>query len=319
LINYLLNHTYYKLTINHFLDYPRKILGYTAVFLVIALIFNYSLDFEDSIIDSYYGQEIRMLYYFLMYSIGYYFTCFIIARFQKQYSFLREYKFWITSAFGLLVLSFDKSFYYHIPLIQENTSQEFHLILVRMTKNAISLITILLPLFLFHWLDRFNRSQFYGLLTRNTNWKFYGLILLILVPLIMASSLLSDLSNYYPRYKPNQVGDLIGWPSWMVFVIFELLYAWDFVSIELLFRGFLVLGMIKYLEKFAILPMVTVYCMLHFGKPATEAISSIFGGYLLGLLTLFSGNIWGGIVLHVGVAWSMEAGALLQKVKLYIR
>ena len=58
--------------------------------------------------------------------------------------------------------------------------------------------------------------------------------------------------------------------------------------------------------------MITVYCFLHFGKPMGEAISSIFGGYILGILAYESRNIYGGLIAHLGVAWGMEYLAYLQ-------
>lgn len=63
-------------------------------------------------------------------------------------------------------------------------------------------------------------------------------------------------------------------------------YAWDFVSVELAFRGFLIIGMIKILGKGAVLPMAVTYAFYHFGKPAGETISSVFGGYILGIIAL---------------------------------
>ena len=54
-------------------------------------------------------------------------------------------------------------------------------------------------------------------------------------------------------------------------------------------------------------------CFLHFGKPAGEAISSIFGGYILGILAFRSRNIYGGLIAHLGVAWGMDWLAFLNK------
>ena len=51
---------------------------------------------------------------------------------------------------------------------------------------------------------------------------------------------------------------------------------------------------------------------LHFGKPLGECISSVFGGYILGVIALYSRNIWGGVVLHMGVAALMELAAFSQ-------
>ncbi|MBO9572716.1 MAG: hypothetical protein J7497_11000, partial [Chitinophagaceae bacterium] len=79
-------------------------------------------------------------------------------------------------------------------------------------------------------------------------------------------------------------------------ILFELCYGIDFFTIELFFRGFTILAFIKYAGKDAILPMAVFYCAIHFGKPVAECISSYFGGL-----------IWGGLVVHLGIAWMMEA------------
>jgi len=93
-------------------------------------------------------------------------------------------------------------------------------------------------------------------------------------------------------------------------VIFEMVYVSNFLTTELLFRGFLVIGMVKYLGKDAILPMVACYAVLHFGKPLGETISSVFGGYILGVIAFYSKNIWGGVFIHGGIALLMELFSL---------
>ena len=39
-----------------------------------------------------------------------------------------------------------------------------------------------------------------------------------------------------------------------------------------------------------------------------EAISSFFGGTLLGIVAYNTGSIWGGLIVHLGIAWMMEIG-----------
>ena len=95
---------------------------------------------------------------------------------------------------------------------------------------------------------------------------------------------------------------------------YELAYGLDFVTVEFLFRGFMVIGMIGVLGRQAVLPMAVTYCFLHFGKPAGEAISSVFGGYILGVIALETRSIWGGIIVHAGIAWMMEIIAYVQEV-----
>ena len=97
-------------------------------------------------------------------------------------------------------------------------------------------------------------------------------------------------------------------------MFFELIYGMDFLSVELLFRGALIIGMTKVLGKEAVLPMVAAYVFIHFGKPAGEAISSFFGGFILGIHSYYKKNIFAGIIIHVGIAWMMEIAAILQHV-----
>jgi len=42
--------------------------------------------------------------------------------------------------------------------------------------------------------------------------------------------------------------------------------------------------------------MVVAYASIHFGKPLGETIPSVFGGYLLGVLALYTRSIWGGLL-----------------------
>jgi hypothetical protein len=59
--------------------------------------------------------------------------------------------------------------------------------------------------------------------------------------------------------------------------------------------------------------MAAAYAVLHFGKPMGEAISSVFGGYILGIIALYGRNIWGGVFIHGGIAFLMEVLAFLRQ------
>ena len=54
------------------------------------------------------------------------------------------------------------------------------------------------------------------------------------------------------------------------------------------------------------------YCMIHFTKPLIEVIAALPAGLVLGLFAMRARSIWGGVLLHVAVAWLMDALALLQ-------
>jgi hypothetical protein len=52
--------------------------------------------------------------------------------------------------------------------------------------------------------------------------------------------------------------------------------------------------------------MAIFYCTIHFGKPLGECISSFFGGIILGVVSYHTRTIFGGFMVHVGIAWLME-------------
>jgi membrane protease YdiL (CAAX protease family) len=67
-----------------------------------------------------------------------------------------------------------------------------------------------------------------------------------------------------------------------------------------------VIGMAGLLGRRSVLAMAVIYCLLHFGKPAGEAMSSVVGGYILGVIAYETKSIWGGVIVHAGIAWMME-------------
>jgi hypothetical protein len=114
----------------------------------------------------------------------------------------------------------------------------------------------------------------------------------------------------YPKLKNIQFlsgQNQNGWHK----LLYELSYGSDFLSIELFFRGFLVLAFMKYAEIDVLLPMAVFYCTIHFGKPLGECISSFWGGLILGIVTYNTRTIYGGLIVHLGIAWLMELGGYL--------
>ncbi|MCR6720626.1 MAG: hypothetical protein NVV59_10095 [Chitinophagaceae bacterium] len=150
-----------------------------------------------------------------------------------------------------------------------------------------------------------------GLKSSAFKWKPYFLMLLMMVPLIAAASTQPDFLNTYPKLKQVIPLPEAAQPGWLYKLFFELGYGSDFISIEVFFRGFLVIGFSRWLGKDAILPMACFYCSIHFGKPLGECISSYFGGLLLGIVSYHSRNIYGGLVVHLGIAWLMELGGYI--------
>ncbi|MBC7851786.1 MAG: CPBP family intramembrane metalloprotease, partial [Chitinophagaceae bacterium] len=147
-----------------------------------------------------------------------------------------------------------------------------------------------------------------GLSFRNFNIKPYLIILACMIPLVAFAATQSDFLRMYPKYKSITFIAPFTAELWKYRLLYELSYGSDFVTIELFFRGFLVLAFCKLFGKDAILPMAAFYCTIHFGKPLLECISSYFGGIILGVIVYRTQTIWGGLIAHLGIAWMMEAG-----------
>ena len=134
-----------------------------------------------------------------------------------------------------------------------------------------------------------------------------------MIPLIAAASTQADFISTYPKFKPwYPKGDVFGLSHLQMSAIYEFTYGLNFVVLELFFRGALVIGMVAVMGRHAVLPMAVTYCFLHFGKPMAECISSFFGGYLLGIIAMFTRSIFGGCIVHLGIAYLMEIAAMLQ-------
>ncbi|RPD51367.1 CPBP family intramembrane glutamic endopeptidase [Paracnuella aquatica] len=139
----------------------------------------------------------------------------------------------------------------------------------------------------------------------------YFIMLLLMVPLIAAAATQPDFLRVYPKalhmLAPGDVQQ--GWKL----LLFEAAYGIDFFTIELFFRGFLVIYFSRWAKAQAILPMAVIYCVIHFGKPLGECVSSFFGGMLLGIVSYHTRSIWGGLAVHLGIAWLMELAGWVVK------
>lgn len=170
----------------------------------------------------------------------------------------------------------------------------------------VAVITI--TLWLVHrWLEK--DQPFYGVTLKSFSARPYLFMLLLMVPLIIAAATQHDFLRMYPRMQ--NLAYLQQPDTGFYKLLYELSYGSDFFSIELFFRGFLVLAFARRAGMAAILPMAMFYCTIHFGKPLGECISSYFGGMILGIVSYHTRSILGGFIVHVGIAWLMELAGYL--------
>ena len=134
------------------------------------------------------------------------------------------------------------------------------------------------------------------------SWLYVGMYLMVL-PAVYIVSGTQSFQATYPFYENagRSAYDLLLW---------EMLYAIQFMSLEFFFRGFLIHGLKRRFGFYAIFVSVIPYCMIHFGKPIPECFGSIVAGVALGIFSLFTGSIWLGVLIHVSVAVTMDLLAL---------
>lgn len=308
---------YLALEIKSFLksDFDYKVYLYSSLFILVLIVFNYSIDFEDSYIDHKSMRNIRWLLFFLFNSVGYYGTLYVSLWISGQTSRLKNKEFLFLSATGLFIYSLYRSVDLRV-YIRSIFEPDVYRYVYYIAWNAYSIFLLIIPLglvwFFYH---RSEHYGLYGLKYKDVNFKPYVMMLAIMIPVLFIASYSEGLSSYYPVAKRSgsalfaQKFDL---PSLLPILFFEFVYLFDFISCELFFRGFMVIGLMRYIGKDVLLPMVTIYAMCHFGKPFVETVGSIFGGYILGVLAYKSKNIWGGVFLHVGVALFMEIFGFMQ-------
>ena len=300
---------------NHFAeDFSWPYYLSLMAFLAVGIVVNYFLEIETSI-DRLNGRPVRILYYFALYGVAYFGGFALMVLFRKQQALIKSKPFWFLALAGLLILSFDSGFPF-LTQILEWWHTDIHLYSWTYTVavNAVSVLLVGIPLLVVYWLFPISRGSGYGLITPGYDPKPYVMLLLLMVPVITAASFTPEFIDFYPTYKSNSASEVLNTPKWLPMAVYEFFYGLDFFNLELLFRGFMVIGLSHVMGKEAIVPMVTTYCFLHFGKPVGEQISSIVGGYILGVIAFYTRGIWGGVIIHIGIGWLMEVAAYLQKI-----
>ena len=285
-----------------------------AILLSLAIYFNFKFNFEDNVLDNQAGF-FKFLCYFLFFSSAYY-TVLFISTVGSKSRFWSDHTFWIKSILGLAALSLDASVPFLRPMINDHVSEVLQPWVYKVCVNLVSLFTILLPLLLYYFIRDKKEKHVYGLNSHQFDTRPYFIMLGIMIPILVAASFHPSFIRQYPMYpilRGGNAADALHIPNWVTTGTYELAYGLDFVTVEFLFRGFLVIGMMKLLGRKAVISMAVVYCLLHFGKPPGEAISSVFGGYILGVIAYETKSIWGGIIVHVGIAWSMELIGFIQR------
>ena len=308
-----------KTFISYFKNYFTKefhLLSHLLIFLFIGICItlNYTLDIYPKYFRVRDYNELSVLWLWAMFGFAFLVPVAILLFYRKETKAYIPAVYIVLGLLALLFVTIDSSYYlikYGKELIPRN--EPGYNFKYGLMANGISLFTIILPSFLVYvFINKF-KPELYGLRLNGANIKPYFWLVLLMIPVVFFAAILDpEFTQYYPSYNEVSASTLSN-PRWMKVAIYELFYGFDFLSVELLFRGFMVVALSKFIGKHAILPMVACYAFLHFGKPMWETIGSVFGGFALGVLAFESRNIYGGLIVHLGVAWGMEFVAFALK------
>jgi hypothetical protein len=285
----------------------KKTLLTTSLFVAILIFINYHFDLDPFIRKkNNFFKEVVLWFPVLLaaFSIPYG----ISSLFSENKNMPRQ--FFLPLILGPLLFACKLSFNVNFPLHADPSLNIFWNYIVFW---PLVFLLMFIPIYVY-WKYNDRSQPFYGFTTQNLSLRPYFILLLLMIPLIAAAATQQDFQAVYPKLKSvtglKNMNDL----SLGMKLLFEISYGIDFINIELFFRGFLVLAFIKFAGKDVILPMACFYCTIHFGKPLAECISSYFGGIILGVIVYHTRSIYGGLLVHLGIAWLMELAGYLGNV-----
>ena len=109
---------------------------------------------------------------------------------------------------------------------------------------------------------------------------------LVATPIILVAATFPEFRTYYVLPSTD--------PAYLALV-----NALDVVPAEFLFRGFLMMGLVRWAGGIGVLLAALPFIFFHLGKPEPEALSTILGGLGFGWLAWRTRSVLYGAVLHV--------------------
>jgi len=304
--NLLLNYIRYELKATYLL--------YLLLFLIPATALNYHFNFENGILKNYKGEWYFYILCFLYYGIPLYYAVVVYAFQFKKIELFSNKRFLFLMFLLPAILAFDEAFNLHTKLLNEVNDEILKYYLKKTVNQSIRFITYFLPILFYYLFFEKDNTNFYGLQLKRSDLKPYLFMMFgVMMPLIILVSFTQDFQEAYPVYNMSQFKDQLPGTYVQQVLVFETLYLFDFSYIELMFRGMMIHTLYKYMGVECVLAVATLYCTFHFGKPVVETASSFLGGTILGLLSLRTQSLYGGILIHAGIALMMEAASFAQQ------
>ena len=293
-------------------DFHPAAYAYVVVVIALCIALVYGTGLGSSIVSSSFPTSNDVVNNMLMFVAMYFLIAVPVTIIRGEFRNIAKPAFFAKGLLLMCLIGFADAFSWRDVLdLQEISSSERSYIFKALwrLRNATFVLPVLALLRL--TVDK-DVKGLYGLCSGKHHIKAYLSLYLVILPILAAVSFTPDFLSYYPMYKPWSFENVFGRPVWLNTAIFETIYISDFLMVEMIFRGALVIGMASILGRTAVLPMIAVYVALHFGKPVMETISALFGGYFLGALAFQTRHIWGGVIIHMGIAFIIELLRIFQ-------
>jgi hypothetical protein len=251
----------------------------------------------------------KILSYTVMYCLAFWGT-WLLQQLVKKDSIVWDPKAFIWPTLFIILFAIrgiSNTFSFWLP---NHLSYPTYAYAYKLAYNLGGILFIILPALILRKAIDSSNDSFFGFKRKGISLTPYWVMIAVMIPILFFASQDASFQTMYPRFLYTGIDE--SHPSFLKYIIsYELSYATDFVATEFLFRGLLIIGMTRYFGPSVILPMAVWYVTIHFGKPLGETISSFFGGWLLGIIAYYSKSIYGGIIVHLGIALLMEMfGAL---------
>ena len=279
---------------------------FAAVLAVLIIIAQMKFNIYDIIIAPTYDSGTSMLRIPLIYIAVYFFVLIPSLAMHSELWRLRRWQVWVFPVILLAIDGAGQGFYGYMDWADKygvGVKGKAYLQLVG--SFMFRSVFIVLMLCIFRKLTD-GRFGLFGLKRTSKYLRVYALVYVLLLPMFLLVSFTPQFLSFYPKMDIASFDGAMGWERWQLIGLFELFYANDFIGVEGMFRGALVIGMARWLGCRAVLPMALAYMCIHLGKPDLELCSSVIGGYLLGILAWRTRHLWGGIIIHLGIAMFFE-------------
>jgi len=287
-------------------DFHPAAYAYTVAVAALSIFIVYTTDFGDLIAAHRFPTPNKVINSMLLFVFMYFIIAVPVAIIRGEFRSIARPAFFAKALFLMCLIGFSVVFSWREVFTFEDFSpleQSYFFRLLWEATNTLFVLPLLILLLL--TIDR-DVKGLYGLYRGSRHVKALLSLYVLILPILVVVSFTPDFQSYYPMYEPWTFDNVFNVPTWLTSVIYETFYLNDFIMVELIFRGVLVVGMASIMGRNAVLPMIVVYVTLHFGKPALETMSALFGGYFLGALAFQTRHIWGGVIIHMGIALVIE-------------